>query len=43
MKKYRVVAAAVISSAFVAGMVEFPAYADKEASIQLLTSFTYQM
>ena len=43
MKKYRVVAAAVISSAFVAGMVEFPAYADAEASIQLLTSLTYQM
>ena len=43
MKKYRVVAAAAISSALIAVMAELPAYAGEEASIQLLTSCKYQM
>ena len=43
MKKHRVFAAAFISSALIAGMVELSAYADEAACIQLFTSFTYLM
>ena len=43
MRKHRVVAAAFLSSAFIAAMVGFSAYADEKAPMQLITSFTYQM
>ena len=43
MKKHGIVAAAIISSALLAAMAEFSAYADEKAPIQLLTGATFQM